>query len=630
MKDKEIKGGEMLKKLSSIFILLLVNSRYLLANPQHPRTREQVKVPFDVNEVIERVSHNKMREREALNGEFLIDTTIVYGSAPYEQRSPSVAFDGTNYLVVWEDERSGYSDIYGARVSQAGIVLDINGIPISTAVNWQMYPSVAFDGTNYLVVWQDYRSGNSDIYGARVSQAGVVLDPTGILISTAAYDQHSPSIAFDGTNYLVVWQDYRSGSSDIYGARVSQTGSVLDPNGIAISTAEDDQEAPSIVFDGTNYLVVWEDGRSGPSDIYGARVSQAGVVLDPNGIPISIAIERQRYPSIAFDGTNYLVVWQDRRLGDWHIYGARVSQAGIVLDTNGIPISIAPERQRYPSVAFDGTNYLVVWEDRRSGNFDIYGARVSQAGALLDTNGIAISTAATSQMYPSIAFDGTNYLVVWRDYHSGEYDIYGARVSQAGIVLDTNGIPISTAAGDQRYPSVAFDGTNYLVVWQDTRRGEYDIYGARVNPSGIVIDSFAVSVQTGDQYSPALARGLGNQVLITYSGWTGEYQGRTYNTYRIWGKFYPFIGIEQDRYPPLSGRSPLKIYPNPASSVLCVHCPFSVKGIEIYDVSGKLISVYRSPFSLKEKEVKISLKGIKDGVYFIKIGKEAKKLIVKR
>ncbi|MEO0099348.1 MAG: T9SS type A sorting domain-containing protein, partial [candidate division WOR-3 bacterium] len=135
---------------------------------------------------------------------------------------------------------------------------------------------------------------------------------------------------------------------------------------------------------------------------------------------------------------------------------------------------------------------------------------------------------------------------------------------------------------------------------------------------------------TGDQYSPALARGLGNQVLITYSGWTGEYQGRTYNTYRIWGKFYPFIGIEQDRYPPLSGRSPLKIYPNPASSVLCVHCPFSVKGIEIYDVSGKLISVYRSPFSLKEKEVKISLKGIKDGVYFIKIGKEAKKLIVKR
>ncbi|MEO0101787.1 MAG: T9SS type A sorting domain-containing protein, partial [candidate division WOR-3 bacterium] len=402
------------------------------------------------------------------------------------------------------------------------------------------------------------------------------------------------------------------------------------PNGIAISTAEDDQKAPSIAFDGTNYLVVWEDGRSGSSDIYGARVSQAGVVLDTNGIPISIAIERQRYPSIAFDGTNYLVVWQDRRLGDWHIYGARVSQAGIVLDTNGIPISIAPERQRYPSVAFDGTNYLVVWEDRRSGNSDIYGARVSQAGALLDTNGIAISTAATSQMYPSIAFDGTNYLVVWRDYHSGEYDIYGARVSQAGIVLDTNGIPISTAAERQMYPSIAFDGTNYLVVWQDTRRGEYDIYGARVNPSGIVIDSFAVSVQTGDQYSPALARGLGNQVLITYSGWTGEYQGRSYNTYRIWGKFYPFIGIEQDRYPPLSGRSPLKIYPNPASSVLCVRCPFSVKRIEIYDVSGKLISVYRSPFSLKEKEVKISLKGIKDGVYFIKIGKEAKKLIVKR
>ncbi|MEO0231243.1 MAG: hypothetical protein ABIM29_01745, partial [candidate division WOR-3 bacterium] len=201
-------------------------------------------------------------------GEFLIDTNVVYIPAPYEQSFPSVAFGGTNYLVVWRDSRSGSYDIYGARVSPSGVVLDPAGIAISTATYDQRSPSVAFDGTNYLVVWMDKRNDPNyyDIYGARVSTNGVVLDPDGIPISTAAYAQLFPSVAFDGINYLVVWEDYRSGSSDIYGARVSTSGVVLDPDGIPISTAAYWQYSPSVAFDGTNYLVVWEDHRSGSYD----------------------------------------------------------------------------------------------------------------------------------------------------------------------------------------------------------------------------------------------------------------------------------------------------------------------------------------------------------------------------
>jgi hypothetical protein len=216
------------------------------------------------------------------DGEFLIDTSITYVGAPRAQAYPAIAFDGTNFLVTWEDCRGGpYSDIYAARVTPQGTVLDTSGIPVSTATSRQGYPAIAFDGASFLVAWEDSRNGMySDIYAARVTPQGTVLDPSGIPVSTAAYGQYVPAIAFDGANFLVTWQG--SGSSpDIYAARVTPQGTVLDPTGIPVSTATYDQLYPAVAFDGANFLVAWQDNRSGSySDIYAARVTPSGVVFD--------------------------------------------------------------------------------------------------------------------------------------------------------------------------------------------------------------------------------------------------------------------------------------------------------------------------------------------------------------
>src|SRR5689334_16013593 len=51
------------------------------------------------------------------------------------------------------------------------------------------------------------------------------------------------------------------------------------------------------------------------------------------------------------------------------------------------------------------------------------------------------------------------HLVVWRDSRNGTVgDIYAARVSAAGVVLDPTGIPVCAADGEQDKPAVAFDG----------------------------------------------------------------------------------------------------------------------------------------------------------------------------
>jgi large repetitive protein len=455
-------------------------------------------------------------------GVVLDPSGISISRAQFNQDFPVVAFDGTNYLVAWSDRRDhpqGDPDAYAARVTPAGGVLNPSGFAVSTAANGQFPTGIAFDETNYLVTWTDGRSG-SDIYGSRVTPGGAVLDPAGIPISTAAAGQYGGAVAFDGTNYLVTWDDGRSGVPDIYAARVSQAGTVLDVDGIPVTTEPNTQGSPQIAFDGANYLVTWIDAPGNGWDVFGARVSPAGGVLDPTPIPISTATNDQTRPALAFDRTNYLTVWQDDRTDTAAIDGARVAPDGTVLEPSGIPISIIPASQSVPAVAFDGSNYLVAWEDDRAGpgpggstRVDLYAARVTQDGAMLDGAGVLIAAEAGPQVRPAVAFDGANYLVVWSDYRRPyESDIYGARVTPAGVVLDPGGFPICEASGYQFTPKLAFDGTNYLVVWDDARSDDGDVYAARVAPSGTVLDPAGIPLATGasEQGGSVVAVGGGN------------------------------------------------------------------------------------------------------------------------
>ena len=463
------------------------------------------------------------------------------------QAAPGIGFDGENFLVVWQDNRAGGYDIYGARVTPGRAVLDPDGLVLGQAVGWQCSPVCGFDGYNCFVVWQDYRDNRAlpDMYGARVTPAGLVIDEDGFLISQGTRDQDFPALGFNGTYFLAVWEEQRGGYSDIHGARVTPGGDVRDPAGTIISQAGDDQLYPAVGFDGTNSLVVWQDYRNNPvePDIYGARVTLGGTVLDPDGIVISQAMDRQFHPALAFNGTNFLVVWQRYFLGDFDfdIYGARVTPGGAVLDPGGFVISHAPHWQTSAALDFDGTNFLVVWQDwRDTTTSHIYGARVTPGGAVLDPDGIVLSQAENGQYAPALAFDGANFLVAWEDYRRSVYsDIYAARVTPGGSVLDPDGFEIVHANNDQFVPAVGFDGENFLVVWEDYRTGSADIYGARVTPAGVVTDSGVVVRQMGSQANPALALGPDSQMFLVYQGWVGTIGNKTYNTDRIWGKMDP-------------------------------------------------------------------------------------------
>lgn len=443
------------------------------------------------------------------------------------QYRPDVAFNGNSYVVVWEDRRNGTADIYGARVTTSGSVIDAAGIAISNAVGAQDGATVAYDGTNSLVVWSDARSGPDDIYGARVGPGGGVSDPGGIPISTATGEQRSPDIAFDGTNHLVVWGDNRSGTTfDIYGSRVSPAGAVLNPTGIAVSTAAREQGIPTVAYDGASYLVAWEDTRDRPSfgaDVYATRVTTAGAVVTPAGTPVSTAATGAGVfssgPAVGAGGGTFLLTWEDLR--DWDdAYATRVSAAGVVLDPQGLRLSsqLPSTPQSEPVVAFDGTNYLVVWT-QNNGTPDIWGTRVAPGGRVLDTEGFAISTAAGDQLQPAVAYGGGQFLVTWTNRVSGDDDVYMTKVSPAGVVANPGGVPVSSGAQYANKSTVAWNGSRFLVAWVDSRGGPVvnTIYAARVDAVGVQDPSgIQLSLTPAFETEPTVASN-GSDFLVAWS-----------------------------------------------------------------------------------------------------------------
>ena len=500
-------------------------------------------------------------------------------TAAYDQRYPTIVTDGSGgAIIVWQDSRNVFSNIYAQRINANGNVLwTADGVAISTVASRQLYPTIVSDDSGgAIITWLDYRSSDyPDIYAQRIDANGNVLwTADGVPISTVAYHQWYPTIVTDGSGgAIITWQDSRSSYNDIYAQRIDANGNVLwTPDGVAISTAANNQYSPTIATDGKGgAIITWSDSRSGGdphSDIYAQRIDANGNVLwTLDGVAISTAANSQGSPTIATDGKGgAIITWSDSRSGNYaDIYAQSIDANGNVLWTpDGVVISTAANSQGYPSIVTDGSGgAIITWWDYRSVYTDIYAQRIDANGNVLWTaNGVPISTSASWQEYPTIVSDGSGgAIITWMDYRCGGYscysDIYAQKVDANGNVLWTaNGVPISTAAYAQRYPTIVTDGNGgAIITWDDYRSYWWsDIYSQRVYAIGTInlFPTLSVSVNGNGSVvsSPAgincpgdcsEAFAYGTLVTLTatpmsgwiFTGWEGACTGTGACTYNI-------------------------------------------------------------------------------------------------
>ncbi|UCG43944.1 MAG: hypothetical protein JSU73_04855 [candidate division WOR-3 bacterium] len=429
--------------------------------------------------------HDNVRAARITAGGELLDS-VPFAVSHGTGTAPAVGYSGSVFLVAWSDD-----DIRAARVMPDGTVLDTVDIVISAAADRQDFPDVSFDGTNWLVVWQDMRAGGYyDIYCARVTPAGEVLDPSGIAVSTAQYSQWYPAAGFDGTNHLIAWQDYRTTDFDVYAARVTPAGTVLDPDGITVADRAMYHRFPSVAFDGTNWLVAWERCSDGYDGIWATRVTTGGAVLDPEAI--MVCPNGSSYNATVYDGADWLIVWQDTAL-----FGTWLSPDGQVI--NPTPAAVAAELsdQKRPAAAWNGRHWLVTWFDEHYSLQDICAVLLDSSGTP-HTSRLNLRADPWQSVAPDLDACGDRFLVVWEDDRQDDRQIWAARVEPDGTVLDSVGFPVTADTLGHQSPRVCSGDNQWLAVWNAPDL-DGSVYGARVTPDGAVLDPQGIRINLGSE-----------------------------------------------------------------------------------------------------------------------------------
>ncbi|MGC4120075.1 MAG: hypothetical protein QM765_36945 [Myxococcales bacterium] len=364
-------------------------------------------------------------------------------AAAQSQASPVVASDGANYLVAYADNRAYASapDIRTSRVLSDGSVSGPGGL-LSASAGLQLSPRVAFDGSRWLVVWSEYRTGNRDIFATRVDRDGTVVDLAGIPVSLNISNEDEPAVAFGAGRYLVTFLRAGAGlvatpvlpdgtllpekllGSGIVQRVASDGASFLvlaqDAAGVqAIPVAADGTAAAKILLgvngtpssvtsSGSQWLATWQASTATYpySDVGAARLA-AGTYV-PTAVSFGASTEARYAPVAVNGGSQFLVMWQ----AGSRLYGSRVTQAGVVLDPGG---AVAPGTPNLADAAFDGHDYLFLYRQYSSGLLS--GSRVSSSLATLES-GFPVSSGLSRQGgIASVSCDGEgSCLAVYERY----------------------------------------------------------------------------------------------------------------------------------------------------------------------------------------------------------------------
>lgn len=400
------------------------------------------------------------------------------------------------------------------------------GLILAASVGAQEFPividrdstfsaSAVYGGTSGIVAILGDTLGQSNLTAQLVYPPDSLIGPR---ISIGRQAEFPGALtAFDGTNYLLVW---RESDGMLNGQFVSTAGSLVGGYfNIASGASLMHPGDFGLAFNDTSYLVIFV--KAADTLLYGQRVSKSGSLI---GGQIQISGNQARDVSLAYDGTNYLTAWVKVIAdSDKDIYGQFLGGNGSLTGSNFL-IDGGPNLSDNPTgLAFDGSRYLLVYHEKPDtlSNWTLVGQFITTAGTLQDT--IVVCDSTLNPGMPSIAFDGTNYLITWSQYSI--LSLMGRFWAPSGSPVDTPFVVFDYLAGRVPMGGCGFGGGKYLAVCSrmDFNFTDGDVYGRFLDPLAAGVTGRDELPAGGLSLSQSYPNPAGGPAVIRYQLAKDEY-----------------------------------------------------------------------------------------------------------
>ena len=322
---------------------------------------------------------------------------------------------------------------------------------------------IAAAGTYAAVVWSADPFGVQTLFWRESVDRGETWEPVTLLFPPDA-ERTEPAAAHDGSSLWVAWtQRSPDGGTDIWTARRSENGWTSPTRATAAGSAARPRLA--VTRSSPRRAALAYEDRSGAFPRAMLVESENGGTVWSAPRPLGDADAPTAQPDVAAINGVFHLVWQDFRTPQPHLYYAArgrgfASPIRRLSQTPGV---------RSPFIDARDGKLLAAWEGQPgAGGPDIYAA-LGDSNTREWTPPSALTNTASQSARPTGSVWGGGAVVVWQDGRSGLFDLYAAQMQPDGSWEAPFALVESSAPSTLPRMSASFDlpGGQAQLIWME-------------------------------------------------------------------------------------------------------------------------------------------------------------------